>query len=250
MTRLNLSARTLQDYERAADEYCRSLPLEHFMEATSQATQRKITLESLDLVKSRRPEVWVFNELLIQYERGRGKKLGQVVPDNMMVLSETPIKVEGSFDLVLQPAGPFLVLEYVSRNNRRKDYLESFGKYERELKVPYCLFFRPEAQKLDLYHHDSEKYCLVAPNRHGRLPIPELDLEVGLLNGWVRFWYQGKLLPLRAELQHDLDKVKEDLEEARKRADLERQRAEKAERELEKLRAQVEERKKRNGKKP
>ena len=56
------------EYEEAAEAYLRSLPLEHFMEATAQATQRKITLESLDLVQARRPEVRVFNEL---YRRRR-----------------------------------------------------------------------------------------------------------------------------------------------------------------------------------
>jgi len=229
-------------YAQAARQYLRSLPLEHFMEATSQATQRKITLESLDLVKARQSEVWVFNELLVQYSRGRGKKLGQVVPDNMVVLSDVPIEAEGSFDLALQPAGPFWVLEYVSRHNQRKDYQVSFGKYERELKDPYCLFFRPEMQKLDLYRHDGQKYAAVKPNRHGRLAIPELDLEIALLDGWVRFWYLGKLLPLPAEMQRDLDK-------ARQRAEQAEQRAEKAERELEKLRAQVEERNRNNGKK-
>src|SRR5579859_4344927 len=228
MTLLKKSPALAKRYAQAALEYSRKLPLEHFMESTSQATQRKITLESLDLVKSRRSELWIFNELLIQYPRRRGKKLGRVVPDNMVVLSDVPIEAEGSFDLVLQPAGPFWVLEYVSQNSRRKDYVDNFGTYEQELQVPYCLFFRPEAQKLDLYHHEGGKYCLVAPNRHGRLAIPELDLEVGLLNGWVRFWYEGKLLPLPAEMQRDLDKTKEELEETRKRA-------EKAERELEKL---------------
>src|SRR5256885_29256 len=34
-------------YEEAAQEYLRNLPPEHFMEAVSQATQRKITVESL-----------------------------------------------------------------------------------------------------------------------------------------------------------------------------------------------------------
>ena len=37
------------NYYQAAQEYLRSLPPEHFMEAPPQATQRKITLESLDL---------------------------------------------------------------------------------------------------------------------------------------------------------------------------------------------------------
>ena len=44
------------------------------MEATAQGTQREITLASLALVKARRPQVHVFNELLVQYPvRGRRK---------------------------------------------------------------------------------------------------------------------------------------------------------------------------------
>jgi hypothetical protein len=53
-------------YEREAQAYLHSLPLEHFMESTPQATQRKICLESLDLLSRRRPDVHVFNELLVQ----------------------------------------------------------------------------------------------------------------------------------------------------------------------------------------
>lgn len=47
------------DYDKAAREHLRRLPPEHFMEATPQATQRKITLENLDLVKAQRPDVHV-----------------------------------------------------------------------------------------------------------------------------------------------------------------------------------------------
>src|SRR5258707_10165241 len=86
-------------YEEAAQEYLRSLPLEHFMEATAQAAQRKITLESLDLLHVRRPDVQVFNELLVQYPQGPRHEPGQVVPDNMVVVWKEPIKAEGSFDL-------------------------------------------------------------------------------------------------------------------------------------------------------
>src|SRR5260370_6124151 len=100
-------------YAEHAREYLRSLPLEHFMEATAQGTQRKITLESLDLVTLRRPDFQVFNELLVQYPRPRQRRPGQVVPDNMVVLWPGPIDAEGSFDLPLQPAGPVWVLEYV-----------------------------------------------------------------------------------------------------------------------------------------
>ena len=83
-------------YYEAAQDYLRKLPLEHFMESTPQSTQRKITLESLGLVTARRPECQVFSELLVQYPLPRRKRLGQVVPDNMVVIHPEPIDAEGS----------------------------------------------------------------------------------------------------------------------------------------------------------
>ncbi|HXG08608.1 MAG TPA: Uma2 family endonuclease, partial [Gemmataceae bacterium] len=202
--------RALQDiaYEEAAQEYLRRLPLEHFMEATAQATQREITLESLALVRARRPEVHVFNELLVQYPVRGKRKLGQVVPDNMVVLTTERIRAGTSYNVPLEPAPPFWVLEYVSKTNRRKDYEDNFRKYERELKVPYYLVFYPETQDVTLYRHNRRRYGRVKPNRQGRYPIRELDVEVGLLEGWVRFWYEGELLPLPAELQRELDEAR------------------------------------------
>jgi Uma2 family endonuclease len=211
----------------AARDYLRSLPLEHFMEATSQANQRKITLESLDLIHARRPEVQVFNELLVQYRRGREKVIVQVVPDNMVVIHPEPIEAEGSFDVPLQlPAKPFCMLEYVSRSNRRKDYEDSFQKYERDLKVPYYLLFYPDAQELTLYRHNGRKYVSVKPNEQERYAIPELELEIGLRDDWARYWYRGELLPLPADLQRDLDEARRQIAEQRQRAEKSERRAE------------------------
>ncbi len=238
-------------YEAAAQDYLRSLPPEHFMEATAQATQRKITLESLDLVKADRPDLHVFNELLVQYplspRRARGRKLGQIVPDNMAVLSNEPIQADTSFNVPLEPVGPFWVMEYVSKHNKRKDYEQSFDKYERGLKVPYYLLFYPDTQDLTLYRHNGRRYVTVKPNEHGRYPIPELELELALLDGWVRYWYKGKLLPLPADLRCELEEATRRAETEKRRADREKERAdemqhraEAAERELAQLRARLE----------
>src|SRR4029434_5321923 len=91
------------DYEEAARDYLRSLPLEHFMESTPQATQRKITLEILDLIAARRPDVQVFNELLVQYPVAGQRKPGQVVPDNMVVISERPSRAQNSYSVPIEP---------------------------------------------------------------------------------------------------------------------------------------------------
>jgi Uma2 family endonuclease len=194
-------------YEWAEQRYLKSLPLEHFMESTTQATQRKITVESFDLVHVSRPDVQCFNELLVQYPRPTedADKPGQVVPDNMVVIHPRLIVAEGSYMTPLQPVGPFLVLEYVSKASVRKDEEVSYEKYEKELKVPYYLLFYPDADEFTLFRLGEKGYSSVHPNANGRCAIPELELEVALLGGWMRYWFRGELLPLPGDLLKERD---------------------------------------------
>jgi Uma2 family endonuclease len=233
--RLDLALARFQ-YEWAARKYLESLPLEHFTESTSQSRQRAITLASLDLIAADRPDFHLFSELLVQYPQSSDPNrppFGQVVPDNMVVLHPGPLTPEGSYDVVLQPAPPFWVLEYVSESNRRKDYVANMEKYERDLKVPYYTLFEPDKGQLLLYRRKRVKYSAVEANDADRYPLLELDLEIGLHDGWLRFWYKGKLLPLPADLARELERTKQRLREA--------------EDEIAKLRAELERLKKKNG---
>ncbi len=206
------------EYANAAEAYLRSLPPEHFMEAKPQAGQREITVESLALVKGHRDDLQYFNEMLVQYQHGRPAKIQQVVPDNMAILCSELLDVVGSYDVELQPVRPFWVLEYVSKNSQRKDYEDSFRKYERELKVPYYLLYYPDVQELTLYRHSGRKYVSVTPNANERYAIAELDLEMAILDGWVRYWYRGKLLQLPAALQRELEQAQREAKKARRQA--------------------------------
>ncbi len=228
-------------YARAAQAYFRSLPPEHFMAPTAQATQREITLESFALVKARRPGVQYFNDLPIQYPFGRRKQIRHVVPDNMVVVHPEQIKAPDSFDLPLQPVRPFRVLEYVSQSNPAKDYDASFAKYERELKVPYYLVLYPDERGSTLYRHTDGKYRAVPSNKAGRHRIPELDLEIGRVDDWVRYWYRGKLLPLPAELDQQLKDTCRQLRHAQKQARQAEERADQERREKERLLARLRE---------
>jgi Uma2 family endonuclease len=220
-------------YEEAARDYCRSLPLEHFMESTPTSTQRAITLASFALIRAARPDVHVFNELLIQYPVGDIHTIGRVVPDNMVVTHDGPIRAEGSFNTPFEEAKPFLVMEYVSEGNKRKDYADNFRRYEQDLRVPHYLLFEPHKHLLNLFKLTTRrKYSSVKPNREDRLDAPELELEVGTLDDWVRFWFRGKLLPLPAELAAELAEAKKRLRQAERRAEA-------AEAELERLRAEL-----------
>jgi Uma2 family endonuclease len=228
------------EYEESAEAYLRSLPMEHFMEATAQGHQRKITLESLDLVHARRSDVQIFNELLVQYPQQGEPKIGKVVPDNMVVIWPEPIKASGSYDTPLQPVGPFWMLEYVSKYNKRKDYEGNMQKYESKLKVPYYLLFYPDAVEMSLYQLRGRKYRSVKPNENDRFALVELDVEVALLDDWVRYWYKGELLPLPADLQLDLDETRRQLRKMTRRAKEERQSRLAAEEEVQRLRAELE----------
>jgi hypothetical protein len=59
-----------------------------------------------------------------------------------------------------------------------------------------------------------------------------LELEAGLMNGWVRFWFRGKLLPLPGDMQRELDAMHQRLAQ-------EKQRADRLEQEIARLRAQL-----------
>jgi hypothetical protein len=130
-------------------------------------------------------------------------------------------------------------VDYTSNRNERKNYEGSFHQYERELKVPYYLLFSADDKVLTLYRHNKRRYVVARFNKHGRYPIRELDLEVGLLDGWVRYWYEGALLPLPADLQRDLDESRRQVEAEKRRADELQQRLDAAERELAELRARL-----------
>ena len=168
------TARLKRFYERDASEYCGSLPLEHFMESIEQSTQRNITVSSLALVRAVWPEFQVFSELMIQYV-APGKdpyKPLRIVPDNMVLVHSEPIDAHGSYATAVQPVLPILVLEYVSRRSKGKDYEDNRKKYERDLKIPYYLLFDPEAGDMAVLHRVKSKYVRVKPNEEDRLPIP------------------------------------------------------------------------------
>lgn len=132
------------------------------------------------------------------------------------------------------------MLEYVSKYNKRKDYESNMKKYERELKVPYYLLFYPDAVEMTLYQLRGRTYRSVRPNERGRHALAELDVEVALLDDWVRFWYKGELLPLPADLLRDLDETRRQLRKMTRRAEEEKQARLTAEQELVRLRAELE----------
>jgi Uma2 family endonuclease len=219
---LTLSA---EEYEQLAREYMRSLPLEHFAEAVGQSHQRAITLKSLAVLTAWRPDVQVFNELSVQYHHGRDSRPHQVVPDTMVLVWPEPIKANLTFAVPLQPVRPLWVLDYLSKYSKRKDYEDHFRRFELELKVLYYLVIDTDKHQFILYHHTGRKYVPVKPNASGRLDLPDLNLEIGLLDESVRYWYQGELLLLPAGLLGEIARIKAETEKYHRIAEEAKERA-------------------------
>jgi len=197
----------LVDYEAAAQSYLEKLRPENHAESVSQGKQRAITLMSFSVLRASRSDVQVFNELLVQYPTPRRNRLGQVVPDNMVVVHSDRISATWSYDLPLQPVAPFWMIDYTSKSNRRKDYADNKRQFENELKVPYYLRFGTDTKKLTLFRHDGQKYMKVSASRQNRYCVQELEIELGLQDEWVRFWHCGELLMLPHELLSRLNEL-------------------------------------------
>jgi hypothetical protein len=67
-----------------------------------------------------------------------------------------------------------------------------------------------------VFRLSGKKYVAVKPNRAGRLDIPPLKLEVAIHDGWVRFWFEGELLPLPGEWIKERDADKVEIEKLKK----------------------------------
>ncbi|MGQ7327410.1 Uma2 family endonuclease, partial [Streptococcus suis] len=92
---------------------------------------------------------------------------------------------KASFNLSIEEAKPFMAIEYVCNSSQERDYEEKFEIYRDTLHVPYYLTHEPD--DLRLHHYDpSGGYVRVAANEHGRFAIPEMETEVGLVDGWAR----------------------------------------------------------------
>jgi hypothetical protein len=178
----------------------------------ARAQQRDITRWTFEVIRGVRPDVQPFTNLLIQFPQPGEDEPGQLATDNSVFVHSAQLNVGVSFDAPMQPVGPFIVMEYTERSRAER--------YEKELKVPYYLLFYPDADEFTLFKLKDGKYTAAVPNANGRCPIPELELEVGLLGKWMRYWFRGDMLPLPGDLLKERDaaltKLRDELAKGKK----------------------------------
>jgi Uma2 family endonuclease len=135
---------------------------------------------------------------------------------------------------------PLVLIEYASGNgSEERDRTPMTGKfwiYERAIRAKYYSIFEIESGALELYRLEQDQYVEATLNEAGRLPIPELGVELGVWEGtyrgietpWLRVWdaTTGEMMPSEEE-QAEIERKRAGRE--RKRAEIERKRAENAE---------------------
>lgn len=124
---------------------------------------------------------------------------------------------------------PSFVLEVTSDSTRHEDLGAKMTRYRDDLRVPEYFLFDLEGdwipEHLRGYRLDGEVYERVSALPGGRLLSQELGLELGLLDGHLRFFLPGDAAPLPT---------------AAEQLGQERQRAASAEAEVVRLRAELE----------
>jgi Uma2 family endonuclease len=182
------------------------------------------------------PDVYVSGNNFVYYVQGDPSAV--VSPDTYVVRGVSP-EQRDTFK-VWEEGGkrPCFALEITSRKSRQTDLGRKKSCYQDDLGVQEYFLYDPRGEwlpeQLRGYALEGDEYRRIEPGPNGRLPSRQLGLELGLLDGHLRYWLPGaeRPLPVPAELAQRAD-------EERQRADEERQRADELAREVARLRAQL-----------
>jgi hypothetical protein len=152
---------------------------------------------------------------------------------------------------------PTIAIEFVSGDGSEEhDRTPKTGKfwvYEQGIIARYYAIFDAfHGPTLEVYQLKNERYERMRPNRRGHFPIPELKVELGMLEGrygnldatWLRFFDSaGHLLPNDMEqiaaAEVTIERERLDASKERRRAEKEAQRADQAAKDLSELHARM-----------
>ena len=145
-----------------------------------------------------------------------------------------------SYVLWQEAVRPLVLIEYASGDGSEErdttPYRGKFWVYEQAIAAGYYAIYEVKKAAVELFKLDAGRYCAVAANAAGRLPLEPLGVELGIWQGtyrgmelpWLRVWdaATGQMLPT-AEDRAETERLRAETE--RLRAETERLRAEGAE---------------------
>ena len=171
-----------------------------------------------------RNDFYISGNLTVYYSAKQTKKRDFRGPDVFVVLgtqkrdrrSWTIWEEEGKY--------PNVVIELLSNSTAAVDRGKKKDLYQTIWRLPEYYWFHPETLEFAGFRLVSGQYEAIAPNESGRLKSTQLNLELGIYDGKLR-WFSatGELIPLPEEVERQAR------EQAEQRETQERQAREQAE---------------------
>jgi Uma2 family endonuclease len=125
---------------------------------------------------------------------------------------------------------PDVIVEVLSSSTKDVDRGLKKQTYQDVFHTPEYFLFDPETKELTGYELVGGKYQPLAPDPAGRLRSDELDLLLGIHEGYLRFFLpSGELVPAHEELGQENIELKVEVKEEARRAEAAEQHAETAE---------------------
>lgn len=141
---------------------------------------------------------------------------GCKAPDWFLVPGVSPMlngQIRRSYVLWKEGVRPLIVIEYVSGDgSEERDTTPEKGKkwvYENPIGATYYVIFDPQKAEIEAYELVRRQFQLIKPTTAGRVPIPDLRIELGIWEGkfhdmegaWLRPWdaHTGQMMSLAEE---------------------------------------------------
>jgi Uma2 family endonuclease len=135
---------------------------------------------------------------------------GAKAPDWFLVPNVPPLldgQPRRSYVMWREMVAPLVLLEYVSGDgSEERDTTPETGKfwvYEHAIRPAYYGIFEGLANRIEMHRYVEDRFVRMEANQHGRYPIAQLGLELGIWQGafmggnlaWMRWWdADGNLL--------------------------------------------------------
>lgn len=152
---------------------------------------------------------------------------GAEAPDWFYVPNVPPTlngQMRRSYVLWKESIPPYIAIEFVSGTGEEErdktPWQGKFWVYETVIRPAYYAIYEVQKAQVEVYQLVTTRYQLMQPNPHGRFPLQELGVELGIWQGtyrhvdlpWLRWWDEaGNLLLAGQERAEQAQKANEKL---------------------------------------
>lgn len=230
-------ASTAEDFAARLPDAGQLLSDEPEMESSWHYQQLALLVSILEYHWQARDDFFIGANLTVYYALEELRQRRFRGPDFFLV---TGVRREQRNSWVVWAEGgqyPELIIELLSASTASVDRGEKKLLYQNTFRTPEYFWFSPENGEFAGFRHDGRVYQPIPLDSEGCRESQVLDLRLGPVEGWLRYFDGDRLLPTPAEAaqfereqaaseREQAERERERAESERERADTEHQRAE------------------------